>query len=233
VFFRDTNQWLQLLLLGALAAVYLLNFVYLKVANFNWFTLYTVNHVLMGLVVAGIAVRFVFPAVSLEGRAFWIIRTAPVRLTTFMHSKLMVYFVPLALLGTLLSVVSCGIIGVPWVFTVVSVTLVLAMSLGVSTLGVGIGALFPRFGVENPAKIPTGVGGVTYMITSMGFVLVFLLASFFPTFVLYNAPRRALNPLIRPGWFVASVATLVALTVIAAWLPMWLGRRRLSAREEI
>jgi ABC-2 type transport system permease protein len=232
VFFRDTNQWLQLLLLGALAAVYLLNFVYLKVANFSWFTLYTVNHVLMGLVLSGIAVRFVYPAVSLEGRAFWVIRSAPVDLSAFMHSKLLVHFVPLATLGVMLSVLSCSIIGVPFAFTVLSVALILILSLGVCTLGVGVGALHPRFNVENPAKIPTGLGGVTFMITSMGFVVAFLLTSFYPTFILFRWPRKLHDPITKPAWFWASIVFSALLAVAVTWIPMYLGRRKLQQRED-
>ena len=162
VFMRDTNQWMQLLLLGALAAVYLLNFVYLKVANFSWFTLYTVNHALMGLVISGIAVRFVFPAVSLEGRAFWIVRSAPVRMGTFLHSKLLIHFLPLAGLGVFLSVLSCSVIGVPLVFIVLSVALMLIMTLGIGSLGVGLGALHPRCKVDNPATSRSGQGDGTW-----------------------------------------------------------------------
>ena len=39
-------------------------------------------------VTAAVAVRFVFPAVSAEGPAFWIVRTAPVRMSSFLWSKL-------------------------------------------------------------------------------------------------------------------------------------------------
>ena len=232
VFMRDTNQWLQLLLLGALAAVYLLNFIYLKVANFSWFTLYTVNHVLMGLVISGIAVRFVFPAVSLEGRAFWIIRSAPVRLGAFLHSKLLIHFFPLAGLAVFLSVLSCTVIGVPLVFVAISAALMLTMTLGVCALGVGIGALHPRFTAENPAKIPTGIGGVVFMITSMAFVIIFLLASFYPTFVLYTIPRRLENPVHRPFWMFTSLVVLLLLGIAAAWLPMALGKRKLQKLED-
>ncbi|MBW1811735.1 MAG: hypothetical protein JRJ87_26335 [Deltaproteobacteria bacterium] len=232
VFLRDTSQWIQLMLLGALAAVYILNFVYLRAANFSWFVLYTVNHVLMGLVISGIAVRFVFPAVSLEGRAFWIVRTAPVRTRDFLHSKLLIHLFPLASLGVLLSVLSCTVIGVPLVFTSLSVFLVLAMALGVCALGIGIGALHPRFTVENPAKIPTGIGGVIYMITSMAFVMLFLLASVYPTFVLYQVPRRLDNPVGHLDWLVMSLIALVILALAAAWLPMYLGRRKLDRLED-
>jgi len=232
VFMRDTNQWLQLLLLGALAAVYVLNFIYLKVADFSWFTLYTVNHVLMGLVISGIAVRFVFPAVSLEGRAFWIVRSAPVRMGAFLHSKLLIHFLPLAALAVLLSVLSCSVIGVPLVFVAISVALMLAMTLGVCALGVGIGALHPRFTAENPAKIPTGIGGVVFMITSMSFVIIFLLASFYPTFILFRAPVRPENPIGRPFWFFTSLGIMALLGIGAAWIPMVLGRRKLQGLEE-
>jgi ABC-2 type transport system permease protein len=231
VFLRDTNQWLQLLLLGALAAVYVLNFSYLKMAEFSWFTLYTINHAMIGLVLSGVAVRFVFPAVSLEGRAWWIVRSAPVDLAAFMHSKLLIHFVPLALLGTVLSVLSCVVIGAPQAFAVLSVGLVLLAALCVSAIGVGIGAIYPKFTAENPAKIPTGIGGVVFMITSMGFVLVLLLASVYPTFVLFRWPGRP-TPITRPGWFFASLGVLVVLGTAGAWLPMALGRRALLRREE-
>jgi ABC-2 type transport system permease protein len=232
VFMRDTSQWLQLLLLGALAAVYILNFIYLKVANFSWFTLYTVNHVLMGLVISGIAVRFVFPAVSLEGRAFWIVRSAPIRVSAFLHSKLLIHFFPLATLAVFLSVLSCTVIGIPLVFVAISVALMLTMTLGVCALGVGIGAVHPRFTAENPAKIPTGIGGVVFMIASMSYVIVFLLASFYPTFVLYTVPLRPENPIHRPFWMFSSLVILILLGVGAAWAPMALGRRKLQKLEE-
>ena len=35
------------------------------------------NLVLAGLVIASVSVRFVFPSISLEGRAFWIAKTTP------------------------------------------------------------------------------------------------------------------------------------------------------------
>jgi ABC-2 type transport system permease protein len=232
VFWRDTNQWLQLLLLFALGTVYLLNFVYLRVANFNWFTLYTVNHVLLGLVVSGVAVRFVFPAVSLEGHVFWLVRVAPVRLQDVLHSKLLVHFVPLFLLGQTLAIASCMVIGVPLLFVVLSASLVAAMTLAITCLGIGWGALYPRFHVESPAKIPTGVGGVSFMVLGMGFVLVFLLVSLYPLFVLFQLPRHLANPIPQPLWFYGSLAGTALLTIGGCFVPMLLGRTSLERREQ-
>lgn len=232
IFFRDPNQWLQLMLLSALAAVYLLNFAYLKLARFSWFTLYTVNHVLIGLVLSGVAVRFVFPAVSLEGRAYWFIRSAPLDMKVFLHAKLLGAFVPLAAMGLLLSLISCLVIETPAVFVVLSAGLVLSLSLSVAALGVAIGAIYPRFTAENAAKIPTGVGGVVFMISSAVYALLFLLASFYPTFVLYELPRRLSRPVARPDWLVVSLLVTAAIAILTPWFSMALGRWRLSRRED-
>ena len=93
VFLRDTTQWSQLLLLVALALVYLYNFRVLDLDRFPYMSgvvknAYAfVNLGLAGFVLSAVAVRFVFPAVSAEGAAFWVVRTAPVSLRAFLLSK--------------------------------------------------------------------------------------------------------------------------------------------------
>ena len=80
VFLRDVTQWSQLLLLLALVLVYLYNFRVLDLARIPYMSgviknLYAfLNLGLASFVMATVAARFVFPAVSAEGPAFWIIR---------------------------------------------------------------------------------------------------------------------------------------------------------------
>src|SRR5205807_9578870 len=82
VFLRDVSQWSQLLLLLALVLVYLYNFRVLDLQRIPYLSgvvknVYAfVNLAMAGLVMATLCARFVFPAVSSEGGAFWIIRTA-------------------------------------------------------------------------------------------------------------------------------------------------------------
>ena len=40
-----------------------------------------------GLVLSAVAARFLYTSVSLEGEAFWIVRTAPVNISRFLWSK--------------------------------------------------------------------------------------------------------------------------------------------------
>src|SRR4029078_1272943 len=110
VFFRDVSQWSQLLLLVALMLVYLYNFQVLDLDRIPYMSgviknVYAfVNLGMTGLVMATVAVRFVFPAVSSEGAAFWIIRSAPIRLQDFLWSKFWIGFVPVLLLTEALTI---------------------------------------------------------------------------------------------------------------------------------
>ena len=64
------------------------------------------NMGLAGFVLAAVSVRFIFPAVSSEGGAFWIIRSSPLSLGRFMWSKFGMYIIPMLLLGEVLIVVT-------------------------------------------------------------------------------------------------------------------------------
>ncbi len=118
VFFRDVSQWSQLLLLVALMLVYLYNFRVLDLDRIPFVSgviknVYAfVNLGMAGLVMATVAVRFVFPGVSSEGAAFWIVRTAPVSLRDFLWSKFWIGLVPVLVLTEALTVAGNHLLGV-------------------------------------------------------------------------------------------------------------------------
>src|SRR5262249_10083609 len=93
VFLRDPAQWSQLVLVGALIAIYVYNFTALPLDGDGALALAmrdlaTVLNLGLGAFVAtAVAVRFVYPLPSLEGRAWWIVRVAPVRLERVWWSK--------------------------------------------------------------------------------------------------------------------------------------------------
>src|SRR5690606_36396049 len=118
VFLRDVSQWSQLLLLLALVVVYLYNFRVLDLDRIPCMTgvvknVYGfLNLAMAGFVMATVAVRFVFPGVSSEGAAFWIIRTSPVKLRDFLWSKFWAGLLPLMLLALTLTIVGNRFLGV-------------------------------------------------------------------------------------------------------------------------
>src|SRR5262249_48650334 len=74
LFSRDATQWSQLLLLAALVVVYMINIknLAIQLPMVRWVVSF-INLGLAGFVLAALSVRFLFPSVSMEGRAFWIV----------------------------------------------------------------------------------------------------------------------------------------------------------------
>jgi len=111
-FFRDNTQWSQLLLLAALVVVYLYNFSVLPLEKSPIRLEYLRNELaflnmgLAGFVLSAVSVRFIFPAVSSEGGAFWVIRSSPLSLGRFLWGKFLLYILPMVLLAEALVILS-------------------------------------------------------------------------------------------------------------------------------
>ena len=178
VFLRDVSQWSQLLLLLALVLVYLYNFRVLDLDRVPYMTgavknVYgLLNLGMAGFVLATVAVRFVFPAVSSEGSAFWIIRTAPITMKDFLWSKFWTGLVPVLVLTLTLTLVANEFLGVDPFVKLVSGLAIVFMCFALVGLATGLGARYPRFAAENPTQIAGSYGGVSFMVLAVLFVIV-------------------------------------------------------------
>jgi ABC-2 type transport system permease protein len=237
-FFRDTTQWSQLILLAALVVVYLYNFSVLPLdqtpmPSFFLQNLFSfLNLGLAGFVLSAVAGRFVFPGVSQEGFSFWIIRSSPLSLRTFLWSKFWTGLFPLLLLAEALIFLSNWLLKVtPFMMAVSSLT-ILFITCGVVGLAVGLGALYPRFTLENTARMAWGMGGAIYMIISMIFIGGVVLLEAWPVYAIFMAKfhHRAVSDLQWAG-IVASLAGMAFLIGLATLLPMRLGLKKLREMD--
>ena len=237
-FLRDTTQWSQLFLLVALIVVYIYNFKVLPLdrSPIPAATLRTIvsfaNLGLAGFVLSAVAVRFAFPAVSLEGKALWVLQSSPIALRSVLRSKFWLNLIPLLVLGELLIYLSNKFLRVPdWMMALSLVTIFL-MTFGITAIGVGVGAMHPKFDYDHAAQIPTSFGGVLSMILSVAFVGLCVMIEAWPVYLI---AARALKPdAAQPGlWALApSVALVAALTAAAVIVPLRLGVKRLDAIEK-
>jgi len=175
LFFRDTTQWSQLLLLAVLVVVYVFNikFLPLKGDGMTFFLRNVVpflNLVLAGFVLASIAARFIFPSVSLEGRTLWLLRSSPMSVRDLLWSKFWVGTLPLLVLALIIVGVTNYLLQVSAFMFFVSVFTIAAMTLALSGLALGFGTLFPQFETENAAQIPTSFGGLLFMMASVAVI---------------------------------------------------------------
>lgn len=237
VFVRTTGQWTQLLLIAALVVVYLFNFKYFRTLQATGVIgprgLFFVNLVLGGLVVTTVAVRFLYPAVSLEGRAFWAVQVAPITPEQLLRAKVRWGLWPLLALAVGLTVASDLIVGLPAWMVAASAVIAAGMTWALCGMGVGLGATAPRFGEPNPARIASGMGGVLFMLAGLFYMVA--------TLALVGWPLSAFGHWLESGWVPRPVRlaqlgglllAAVALTVATHRVPLWLGARALRRRED-
>jgi len=231
IFLRDVSQWSQLLLLLALVLLYLYNFSVLDLQRIPYMSGYIknvyafVNLGMAGFVMATVAVRFVFPAVSSEGAAFWIIRTSPLPLGDFLWSKFWTGLVPVLALTEGLTVAANQFLGIDPLLKVMSALAIVLMSFALVGLATGLGARYPRFGAD-PSQAAGSYGGVAFMVQAVLFIIVIIALVGWPSSVyLMHQMRRA------P--FTAAQQLLMAASLVAAAglsLFVWLASMRSGVR---
>ena len=236
LFFRDTTQWSQLILLAVLVVVYLFNIKALPLhrgedVGFFHVTLVSfLNLGLAGFVLASIAARFIFPAVSLEGRHMWLLRSSPLDLRALLWSKYWVGTPPLLALALLLTGVTNVLLEVKPFMMIVGLVTISGLTLAIAALALGFGALYPQFETENAAQIPTSFGGLVYMMATIAVLgaVIFVLWQ-----AVYSYVRAVYEhqPVVVDSWMIGWFALAAVICGAATWVPLWVGLRRIEQLE--
>jgi ABC-2 type transport system permease protein len=236
IFLRDVSQWVQLLPLLALVLLYLYNFRILDLERIPYLSGFIksvyalVNLGMAGFVMATVAVRFVFPAVSAEGAAFWILRTSPVSMHDFLWSKFWTALVPVLLFTEGLTIAANELLGVDPFLKVVAAGGVAAMTFALVGLAIGLGARYPRFGAD-ATQAAGSYGGVMFMVVAVLLVVVVIALLGWPSsmYLLAQTGRfRYQLTTVRMALMAACFAGAVALCAAAWLLSMRSGVRALE-----
>ncbi len=236
LFFRDTTQWSQLILLAVLVVVYLFNIKTLPLhrgesVGFFYITLVSfLNLGLAGFVLAAIAARFVFPAVSLEGRHMWLLRSSPLDLRALLWSKYWVGTIPLLALALLLTGLTNVLLQVqPFMMALCLVTIV-GLTFAIAALALGFGALFPQFETENAAQIPTSFGGLVYMMAAIAVLAAVIFCLWQGVFQYVRAVYLG-RPVVIDAWMIWWFAAAAGLCAGVTAAALRAGLRRMERFE--
>jgi ABC-2 type transport system permease protein len=225
IFLRDATQWSQLLLIGALVAIYLYNFSALPLDDDSPLAAAMrdlaalLNLGLGAFVTTAVAVRFVYPMASLEGRAWWILRTAPVALGRIWWAKYWIGFVPLLALASALVLTTNAMLGVPPILTAVFLASLVPLVAAEVSLGLWLGARHATFDTRNAAQIATSFGAIVYMLASLGLIALAVAVEAWPAAAMLRHARSGGD----------GVGGLAASAVALAWavtVPVFLLARR-------
>ena len=236
LFFRDTTQWSQLILLAVLVVVYLFNIKALPLhrgepVGFFYVTLVSfLNLGLSGFVLASIAARFIFPAVSLEGRQMWLLRSSPLDLRALLWSKYWVGTVPLLVLALLLTGLTDVLLEVSPFMMILSLATIFALTLAIAAMALGFGALYPQFETENAAQIPTSFGGLVYMMATIALLAAVIGALWQAVYAYVRAVFEG-QPVVVDAWMLFWFTVAAALCAAATVIPLRVGLKKMEGFE--
>jgi ABC-2 type transport system permease protein len=210
--------------------IYLYNFSVLNLKRYPLQAFFLENVIaflnvgLVGLVSATLSLRFAFPSISAEGFSYWYIRSSPIGTGEFMRYKLYFWMAPILAVAMVLTWLTSRFLDADIVMSSTAFGLTLLLTPGLCSLGVGLGARFPRFETENLAQVPTGYGGLIFMVSSSLSLLVLIALTAWPVMRYLRVSRHLLS-------FRTSDMILIplagALVLVMAW-QLWRRPYRLG-----
>lgn len=230
-FFRDVKHWSQILLVLGLIFVYLFSIKRLPLDSPDLRSLVSfLNIGTAGFVLAALGLRFTFPSISLEGRSWWVLASAPVTAGQVMRQKTLFSAVPMLSLALILGAATNRLLHADPFVSSVSLTALLVVAAALCAMGVGFGALFPMFHVENIHQVESSLGGFVYMASALFYIGATIMTLAWPMNMHFQE-RFGRAGAWRPGEAFACFAAWALLTAAAAALPWLAGLRALRRLE--
>ncbi|MDB6017889.1 MAG: hypothetical protein JWR19_2378 [Pedosphaera sp.] len=227
MFWRDTTQWGQSVLLLGLLGVYIINLRHFTSELTNPFWIQRISYlnlVACSLNLATLTTRFVYPQFSLEGRRLWIVGLAPMGLPRVVKIKYWLANCTALLVTLSLIILSSYLLKMTWDRIAFFGAVVTVMTFSLNGLAAGLGVLYPNFKESNPTKIVSGFGGTFCLVLSFLYILCSVSMLAFG-----SAEMRQEAP--SPELALASICGFVALSFVLGWLPLKLGLRHLRNFE--
>ena len=232
-FFRDPTQWSQLLILGSLIVIYLFSVYSLPVdvvrgpymQSFKN-ALAFLNLGMAGFVMAGIAIRFQFTAVSGEGRAFWMVQSGPISPVRFLWAKALPGFLPMLVVGLVLVLASNVILDSPIALILIEGATTVVLAFGISGIAIGMGAMFPNFKADTAAKAAAGPAGILFMVFALVLVGVVMLLEALPMWFILRAQLEGVA--LTNAEILFSAVAFFAAALVCAFAAIWPVRKAAS-----
>jgi ABC-2 type transport system permease protein len=209
MFWRDTTQWGQSLVLFGLLGVYILNIRHFTSQISSPFWLHLISYLNLAACSLNLA--------TLVGRA-------PLGLPRVLQTKFLLVTGASLVITLGMIALSCHMLRMPSERTAYFAGAITVMTLTLNALALGIGVLYPNLREDNPSKIVSGFGGTFALVMSFLYIVasVLLLA--------WGSPWRWNNELRDPP-VLSCFAGFAALSIALGYVPLKLALRRLRNYE--
>ena len=232
-FYRDVQQWSQVMVLVALGAVYLFSLASIPVPNQQFRdAIGAMNLAFIGFLLAGVALRIAFPSVSYEGAAFWLTQISPIRKRDLVLARFLLILPMMLGLGLSVGIAARIALDLSPILAFAAPVAGAANAVALTGLAVGMGACFPKFDFTNPNELVMTPGAIAYMALAMTHSALAALLFARPAWLsLSGAGGGEMGGYWSKPEGLVILALLLFLTLVAGLLPLILGARQLSRIE--
>lgn len=215
-FVRDPAQWGQVVLLLGVGALYLVNADALRegfkqMPEIGAAVLPAMHTGLVCFIAAGLAVRFGFPQLGLEGPAIWIVDGSPMRAASVLRAKWLASLPVVAFYPTAVSLVGGFVLQLRPPLWVLTTLLCATVSAGVAAFAVGRGAMKPLFDAASLSELAFGPGALSTMMASVALAFFGSVGALFCGSAVVATESNNLP--VAGGLAIAGLATLIPATV--------------------
>lgn len=181
-FFREPSQWLHLIVLLMLMFIFLISVKgirYIGLGNVYLQTgIYLSVFLFNLLLISTLSLRFIFPLISLEGEAFWKIKSAPVVNSKIILNKLFLFGLFILLTGLVL----CYFINYRFVLQMELMALIISFvaTTTIIFINLGMGGIFVNYKEKNAIRIASSQGASITFLINIAYMLFITIILFKP-----------------------------------------------------
>lgn len=234
LFLRDFSQWGQLVLILGLVMFYIAHMQNVSIdsdeVGDRSYLLVFFNIILLGFIQATLSLRFTFPSVSLEGRAFWRVKSSVVGMPRFFFTKYYVHAFFLLAIGESMLFLLNSILGADSTLWMISSLALFLFAFGFTSWTMGMGAVFHKFDATSAADVSSNTGALITMILTM--IYFGVSAALLATFALEHTPGVDFSTLMAIEPSLMYWVTLFLLwQTCAILIPVAYGLQKLNELE--
>ncbi len=182
LFFREPTQVFHFAVLVILISVFLSSVGSLvKLGGLNIFlqtVIYLSVFIFNTFMIATLSLRFIFPLMSLEGKTFWKIKSAPISTMQFLRIKIAPYLIIILLISTVITIFLNRFFSFELMLIMLFVNAVVTISL--ASINFSLGALFVNFNERNPIRIASSQGASLSFLLNLIYMVILIILFYMP-----------------------------------------------------
>jgi ABC-2 type transport system permease protein len=178
IFLREPSQWLHLVVLLMLIFVFLISVKgirYVGLGNFYLQTgIYLSVFLFNLLLISTLSLRFIFPLISLEGEAYWKLKSAPVDISFIVKNKINSFGAIVIMISLILSYFT----NYRFAFQIELIAIIISFVAAITIISInyGMGGLFANYKEKNAIRIASSQGAsITFLINIVYMLFIIIL----------------------------------------------------------